>query len=193
MASAPPLPPAAAPGQIKVLGILHLVLAGLGVVLSIIGVVMLFFKDALFRFSSGASVGTAQEAQAKFSQSLMEATKVTECYGYAASAVLAVLLLVAGIGLLRRKRSGLRWSNVYAWTSLADKLVRVVLFGLFVIPKLDHVFAELGASDPVFKSMAEMMRVTTVISSMAMPVLYCIYPVFVLILLNRESVRKSLS
>jgi hypothetical protein len=185
----PPVPAAPPPQQVKVLGILHLVFAGIGTVGVAIGVMMLLFKEAMFHMQENA--GELQAQQAQFSRAVMEATNVVNWYGYVANLLLAALLLVAGIGLLKRKLGGLRWSMIYAWTSIVTKVGNLLLFSLLVIPKLDKLFAGLDLSSPMLKMMGPMMRTTTIASGVLTPILTCIYPILVLILVNRDSVKKS--
>ncbi|OYV06970.1 MAG: hypothetical protein CFE26_03425, partial [Verrucomicrobiales bacterium VVV1] len=164
--------------------------AGIGILGVAVGAIMLQFKEAMLRMQDKA--GALQAQQANISRAVLEATNEVNWYGYGASVLLALLLIVAGIGLLKRKRAGLLWSNVYAWTSVTTKIGNILLFYLMVIPRLDKALADLNLSSPESKMMASLMRNSTVASGILIPVLCCIYPVLVLILLNRESVRKSL-
>jgi hypothetical protein len=102
------------------------------------------------------------------------------------------MLLVAGIGLLKGRKSGLSWSNGYAWTSIAFKMINLVLFFTIVLPGIQVIFSEFEKGGRDTQMAGSIMKMSTIGGGIAGPLVACIYPVLVLALLNRESVRKSL-
>ncbi len=188
--SPPPMPLANPPGQIKVLGILHLVFAGLGVVIALFGLISQRFNESVLRMQENA--GGIQEAQARVSRSLTEATQSINWFGCGSSILLAIPLVVAGLGLLKGRRSGLAWSNGYAWTSILLKIIYVVLVLTLVIPEINRLLVGFESQGPEVKIFADIMKPTMIATLVATPIVSCIYPILVLVLLNRESVRKSL-
>lgn len=188
--SPPPMPLANPPGQIKVLGVLHLVLAGVGVLLVLYALVSRHFSKVLL--SAQQTAGGLQETQARFTQAITESAERFNWFSYASSVLLAVLLVVAGIGLLKSRRSGLAWSNRYAWTSIGLKIVNLILCVTMVIPEMNRVLAEFDGQGPEFKMLASIMKPAMIATLVVTPIVSCVYPVLVLVLLNRESVRKSL-
>lgn len=188
--SPPPMPLANPPGQIKVLGVLHLVFAGLGIVIVLFGLIYQGFSDSILRMQENA--GGIQVAQARVSRALTEATQSINWFAYGSSLLLAIPLVVAGIGLLKGRRSGLAWSNGYAWTSILMKITYLILVATLAIPAMNRLLAEFEGQGLEIKLFASVMKPTMVVSMVATPILSCIYPVLVLILLNRESVRKAL-
>lgn len=186
----PAMPPARVPGQIKVLGILHLVLAGLGLVMILFTSVSQKWTESMMAAQEKA--GGFQAAQAQISRAIVEASELITWFGYASALILGVMLFLAGLALLKRKKAGLAWSNRYAWTSILFKVVCLILFVTVTLPKINGVFATLGNGDRQMETFGSIMRMSTIGSGIAGPLVSCIYPVLVLILLNRESVRKSL-
>ena len=185
------MPPAIPPGKIKVLGIIHLVFAGLGLVSILFGLVSEKMSESVIAIQERA--GGVQAAQAQISRELVEISRPLTWFGYASALILGLMLVLAGLALLKRKRAGLSWSNRYAWTSIVFKVVNIVLFATLLLPKINGLFSNLETGGPEMKMAGSIMRFSTIAGGIVGPVVGCIYPVLVLILLNRESVRKSLS
>ncbi|NIP93714.1 MAG: hypothetical protein GWO24_09740, partial [Akkermansiaceae bacterium] len=60
--------------------------------------------------------------------------------------VVSILILRAGLALVRRRKSGLKASNTYAWVSLAAKVAGLALFFGMVNPILNRTLE--GFVDP---------------------------------------------
>lgn len=88
-------------------------------------------------------------------------------------------IIIAGILMLKRRRSGLKWSNRYAWTSLLGKALNVFASIFYTIP----LMRESMAGGP--KAAETIMIASTVL----VMVITCIYPVLSLILLNRPKTK----
>jgi hypothetical protein len=186
----PAMPPAVVPGQIKVLGILHLVFAGIGLVTILVGVVSHRLTESMLVIQEKA--GGIQEAQAKISRGIIESSNYVTWFGYISAFVLGVMLLIAGLGLLKRKKAGLSWSNRYAWTSIAFKVINLVLFLTVVLPRVQGMFSEMEKGGREMQMAASIAKMSAIGGGIAGPVVTCVYPILVLVLLNRDSVRKSL-
>lgn len=187
---APPIP-VIPPAQIKVLGILHLVFAGLGALLLLGTLMIQRFNENVW--ASQTQAGGDQAIQAEISKEMVESMQGYTWLQHAGSAVLTVLLIVAGTGLLKRRRSGLVWSNAYAWSALALRISGVGYFLAVIVPKLDQIIERTTAGKAVDSTILLVTKASMVGGGVVGSLAYCIYPVLVLILLNRESVRRSLS
>ncbi len=185
-----PTPPAVVPGQIKVLGIIHLVFAGLGVVMILLALVSQKWTESMTAMQEKA--GGIQAAQAQISRAVVEVSEPITWFGYVSALILGVMLFLAGLALLKRKKVGLSWSNRYAWTSIIFKVINLIIFITLVMPKINGVFAGAESGGREMQIFGSVMKMTTIGTGIVSPVISCIYPVVVLILLNRESVRKSL-
>jgi hypothetical protein len=188
--AAPPLPPAAVPAQIRVLAILHFVIAGLGVVSMLFGLVSRKFSASMIAVQEKA--GGIQALQAQISRTILNDSQPIIWLGYASALILGLMLLRAGLALSKQKKSGLSWSNRYAWTSILFKVVHLILFLTLLFPKLEALFSTFDAGKREMRMVGSMMRASSLASGVLGPVVMCLYPIIVLILLNRESVRKSL-
>jgi hypothetical protein len=187
---APPIP-VVPPAQIKVLGILHLVFAGFGLLMLLGNLAIQLFNEKVW--ASQAQVGGDQAFQAEVSRKMVESLQGYSWLQYAGSAVLTVLLVVAGIGLLKRRRSGLVWSNAYAWSALTLRISSVAYFLAVIVPKLDQIIERTTAGKATDSTILLVTKASMIGGGVVSSLASCIYPVLVLILLNRESVRRSLS
>jgi hypothetical protein len=188
--TAPPLPPAGVPAQIRVLAILHLVFAGLSVVTLLFSLVSRKFSASMISMQEKA--GGIQAKQAEISQVILKESWPILWLGYASGFILGLMLLRAGLALFKQKKSGLSWSNSYAWTSILFKVVHLILFLTLLYPKLEAQFSTFNAGKEEMRVVGTMLRASTLASGILGPLVMCLYPIIVLILLNRESVRKSL-
>lgn len=191
---APPPPPALRPpSQIKVFAILHLVFGGLGLVGTALGLLMQKFGNSALFYPDGAN-----NPQAQLQRAIKEAGALHQNINYAVSVLLAVLLLIAGLKLLKRKSSGLAWSNAYAWLSITLKIVLAILFFTMVLPKLNGLLD--GIVDEAVKSggkkeigtIVSVAKMTVIATGVVSPLLTCIYPILSLVFLNRKSVKLHL-
>lgn len=196
--------PVIEPAAIKVFGIIHIVFAGLGVLMAIFSFVSLLMQEALARFmnvttpTAGAAdeevVQKVQELMATMQKDLMLPTIVSILF----TMILAVLLLLAGIALVRKRKKAVSISNLYAMASIAFKVIGVVLF--FTITKAAQerfyesytAFLE-EAGSPGAAGLTNAMNVTGAVTGILTPVLMMIYPIIALVMLNRPSVREFLA
>ncbi|MGC4014353.1 MAG: hypothetical protein QM755_07540 [Luteolibacter sp.] len=187
----PQLPPVFRPGQIRVFGILHLVVAGLSAVMLLASVAMQGFSQRTLE--SQKKMGGPAAAQAEMTETFTNLMKPMTYAQYVASAVLMVALILAGIGLLKWKTSGLTWSNRYAWTSIALKICSLIFVLTYMMPKMNALMESTLKSMGGDPALMPVVKYSMIGGALLGPLFYCIYPALVLIFLNRESVRKSLS
>lgn len=86
VANTPAMPPAVVPGQIKVLGIIHLVFAGLGVVMILLSLVSQKWTESMMVIQEKA--GGMQAAQAQISRAVVEVSEPVTWFGYASALIL---------------------------------------------------------------------------------------------------------
>lgn len=188
-ATSPEIPsiPSRPPAQIRVLAILHLVFGGIGLIGTAFGLVMQVFSKSILAGSGEAG------PEVKMQQAMAAAGQTHQYLSAGFSVLLAILLLVAGVGLLKNKLTGLKVSNVYAWISIASKVALGVLFFTHVLPALNTAIeGMLGSAAKADQGVLSIAKMTMVVSGVVTPLVSCIYPILVLVLLNRESVRKHL-
>ena len=188
-ASAPPPVPLATGGEpsaVKVFGILHLVLAAIGLLTGLWTLISLKFAD-VFTKQAGAEFA---KAQAAYMDEIAWVSVMTGIF----LLLLAGLLAVAGLKLVRSRPDGVAWSHRYAWTSIATKLVSLVVTVVVVLPATQRMMGEIMASGPGAPGGAEqtvttVMRVTTSVSTVASPLISCLYPALALFFLSRQPVK----
>jgi len=127
---------------------------------------------------------------------------------YATGIPLNVAMLISGIGLLRLKRWGRRVANVMAALKLSRAVILLVVTVLFVAPSMtkfmgqtfDDMGRQIAAQQPakaqqIKQTMTMMTHVTgAIITGMyvAIYLLAMIYPVVLLVLLNKPGARAAL-
>jgi hypothetical protein len=181
----PPVPPSLAPSSVKTFGIIHLVLAALGVINALWGFASKWFTGL---FLDAKDPTTA--AQLRYQEELYWFTLVASGMALA----LAALLLVAGLKLVRQKPDGVAWSNRYAWTSIAFKMVTLVITVAYVLPLTNRMMEEIMSATPGMPAgaagtMGGIMKGVTSVASVIGPVISCTYPALALYFLSRPPVK----
>lgn len=185
---APPLP---VPAQVTVFGIMHLLLAVAGVVMVALSGLMQQFTAVML--ADQVNQPGIAGAQARMQGAILEIGRTSSVVYYAGTLLLAVLLAVSGVLLLKRRGAGIKVSNTYAWCSITLKLVSLVVFFGWTMPKLDPVLNEVAReTGPEGAMLGNVMRVSMVAGGVFSPVLMCVYPVLALVLLNRPPVKAAL-
>jgi hypothetical protein len=185
----PPVMPALAvpePATVKVFGILHLVFAGIGAIGALWGLfIALVGNPFLKMIPESQQVGAQMEAQLAMQEKVMPMTVISS----ALSLVVTAIMITAGIRLLKKRRSGLKWSNLYASSSLAAKGVNLILTLLIAVPATQEMSRRLMAEAGTPGSMESAMSGVMVGSMIFGVVITCVYPLLTLILLNRPTVK----
>ncbi len=209
-ASPPPLgePPVVEPKSIKVFGVLNIVFGSLGAVFALMGIVVLIFLDPLLELLIGvieqnvpARPGPAAGDPAvvfEAMRTMMNEMMLANWINYFGAALLAVLILVSGAKLLKRRRDAVGAANLYAWTSLGFKLLGVLLYLTVIHGALmdyyDTTMSVSGRAMPAGgAAMLRFQKVMAVLSSLTGYALAAVYPVLVLVFLNKPAVRDFLA
>lgn len=171
------------PQTVKIFGITHLVLGAYGVLTTILAIAaMVGMNPFLAMMPKSAGASAQMEQQARMQSEMMPMTIVTTGIAIATTA----FIITAGILMLKRRRSGLKWSNRYAWTSLFGKVVGVILTIFYTIPMVREMTAGSGAPGMPAGAMEGVM-----IGSMVFGfVITCAYPILTLVLLNRPKTKE---
>lgn len=182
-----PVPSGPAPQAVTVFGILHLVLAGIGVLTGAWGLFSMKFMSMMQGMSPNDPMVVAQR---KFVEDLWPVTAMGSIFTLG----LAALLLVSGLKLVRSIPDGVLWSNRYAWTSITTKAISLVVAVVYVLPLTNRMMGEMiggtkGLPAGTDGMMTGMMKSVNSISTVAGPVIYCLYPVLALYFLSRPAVK----
>lgn len=171
------------PQTVKVFGIMHVLLAVYGFGACALGVFTAFAGNPFYKFMPKTPELAKQMAMEEQMQDKMMVASVV---ALVIALVLAVLILIAGIKLLKKRRSGLSWSNRYAWASLAGKAVTLVLTFIYTIPAMRE-----AAVDPAMPAAAQsIMRTSMTVGAVGGVIVTCAYPILTLILLNRPKTKE---
>lgn len=160
------------PQTVKVFGIMHLIFAGLGLLSSLWAVFVIVVGNPFINLMPKTPEMAAQaKAQAAMQQDMMPLTIISTIM----TVVIGLIMLKAGILLLKKRRSGLRWSNRYAWTSLAAKGVNIALAFIYTVPAMKEMTAMPGATSALPPGQMEMIMIGSmligILISAAYPIL----------------------
>lgn len=170
------------PQPVKIFGIMHVIFSAFGILFGLWGLLVVLVGNPLMKFMSQSPEMRAQmQAQQAMQDQMMEVTLIATFLGL----LIAGLMLTAGIRLLQKRRSGLKWSNRYAWTSLVGKLVNLIIALAYTYPIMKESNALAASGSPMGGAMESVM-----LASMIGGVLVaCVYPVLTLVFLNRPKVK----
>ncbi len=184
------------PAALKAFAVIHLVFAGIGFLWGLYAALSPLFTG-LMKGALSKSMPAEQRAAFERSMDIQAGVAWIGVLSGVFMLVLAVMLLVAGIKLLRRRSDGLAWSNTYAWTSIATKLISAALAVIFIVPmqrEMMRVQFEAvpggSSSHPPFPGQA--FGTFAGILSVVFILLACTYPILSLCFLNKPSVKAWL-
>ena len=191
----PVVPPVMAgeaePASIQVFAIFHFILAGIGVLFGLWSVVSMFFSNEMA--GVGMPAGEQREKFVEAQQGYMEDIGWVSVMTGVFMLVLAVMLAIAGAKLWKKQKAGLVWSNRYAWTSIATKLISLVVGVLVVLPASGKMVEAMTEGMPGNSEATSMvMKYSTAAGALLGPLCSLIYPVLVLVLLNKPRVKRFL-
>jgi hypothetical protein len=181
---------------VKTFAVIHLVFSGIGFLWGLYMVIAPLFTRAMLEGFS-RSVPADQRATFEASMEMQSKTAWVGVLSGSFMLVLAVMLLVAGIKLLRRRADGLAWSNTYAWTSIATKLISLVLTAIFILPAQREMmqvqFQNMpGGASSGLGSAGQTLGTATGIFTLVGILLACTYPILSLCFLNKPAVKSWL-
>jgi hypothetical protein len=190
-----PMMKSIAPASIKVFGILHLILAGYGILMSIFSLGGLLFQKKIMEISTsmtGDSSLAAQEAQIKFQQE----TAIVNYTQLIFTFILAMVLIYAAINLLKNKDRGRKQTNLYAWMAIGSKIILIFLSLTIVVPATKRMMyssiVDIGGSSTMTSSLDSMVTFGAGFGVIMVYLLGLIYPVLCLVLLNKTRVKEYL-
>ncbi|MFT4177241.1 MAG: hypothetical protein QM627_11370 [Luteolibacter sp.] len=164
-----PLPALGDPPPVKVFGILHLTFAILG----------LLWGTRTF-FGNRVSPITLPHIPD------LEPTLLRLGIGLCVmSAAVTVASLIAGILLLKKRKSGLLWSNIYAWMSLLTKAAMLCIVFSTIAPALFRLQKSIGYYHgfPVI-TVIPLAIITLIVLA------WSAYPAITLMVLNKPAIRQ---
>ncbi len=167
------------PQQVKVLGIMHLVFGGIGVLTILWSLFVIIIGNPFLKLA-----GNTPEMQ-------MQAKLEADMIGYTIAAtvlmiLVTVLIITAGVLLVKGRKNGLKWSNYYAWASIGTKIINVIVSIVYVLPMTQELMKQTTPSVGAMKGGFEAIMIGSMLMSFLIPL---IYPVLTLILLNRPYVK----
>lgn len=174
------------PPAVKVLGILHLVFAGLGVISAVWGLFIAVIGNPFLKMTTAnPEMSGHMEAQIAM-QAKINPMSIT-------SSILALLvaipMIIAGILLLKQRRNGRMWSNTYAWSSLGAKVINLVLTVTILVPAMQEMTRGITAGAPMPASFSGIMSGFMAGAAIAGVLVTSVYPIVSLVLLNRPAVK----
>jgi hypothetical protein len=178
------------PGAIKTFGVLHLVIAGLGLVMLIFNTVATLFSKKIYSMQADLSGLNARmtDIQNAYISEMMPFTWASIAF----SLILTVMLALAGIHLLKVRDKGRVLSLRYAWTSLAMKALLLLGTIIIVMPATkrmtEQMYEGIPASAAMNGAMSGIMPAMQLLSVLAT----CIYPVVVLVMMNNATIKSYL-
>ncbi len=172
------------PQTVQVFGIMHVIFGGFGVLMVAWNSVLLIFGNPLVKLMG-------HSPQLKIQTSLESEMRPYTLLGLLIMILLTTLILIAGVLLLKKRKNALKWSNYYAWSSIATKLINLVISIVVILPMTKKIMSTVAPPSPgtAFVAMGSMMIVSVVVVF----AISLIYPVLSLILLNRPFVKTWLA
>jgi hypothetical protein len=185
---APPTIPGYIPGQRSswpnVLGIISIVFGVLGALGGIIQGIFVVFMPWVMGMVEQSDPSAGAQAQ------VIRESVGLQVLLSAATVGVAVMLLISGIGLANRRPYGVKWSRIWAVTKIVVATIGVAV-GIIIQQRTFDALAESGQAPPPGGQVA-------LGAGMAAGTVFGIawrwaYPVFLLIWLNRASIRAEVA
>ncbi|MFM2198596.1 MAG: hypothetical protein RLZZ505_2028 [Verrucomicrobiota bacterium] len=171
------------PQMVKVFGIMHVIFAAFGLLSSLWAIFVIVAGNPFLNMMPKTPEMAAQaKAQAAMEANMMPMTLISTFI----TVIVGLLMLKAGIMLLKKRRGALSWSNRYAWTSLAAKLANIGLAFIYTVPAMK----EMVSSMPGGTAMPGGMEWIMIGSMIFGIVIMSAYPILALILLNRPKIKQ---
>lgn len=185
----PPYIPQAMVGEppaVKVFGILHLVLAGVGSISAIWGLFIAIIGNPFMKLMPSTPEMKAHlEAQEALQAQMLPLTITSSII----SLLVAVPMIIAGVKLLKKRKDGLKWSNIYAWSSIAAKMITLVLTATIAAPAMKEMSEGLMKSSGAPSAAAGAMSGVMTGAAAVGVLISCTYAIVTLVVLNRPATK----
>lgn len=181
------------PGAIKTFGVLHLVIAGYGILMGIISLVSTVFFQGLSK-NLATPRGVAGPSGAEQEMAMMNYMNELKTYTYFSltmTFLLAVMLILAGIGLLKGREKGRVMSIRYAWSSIVAKLIGIIITVAVVMPATKRMTDTLYQGMP--GGMAKTMGSFVQYSQLFTIIITCTYPIVVLVVMKGQKIKEYMA
>ncbi len=175
------------PPVVKVLAIMHLVFAGIGIMTALWALFIAVFGNPFLKMMPHTP---QMEGQIQAQMEMQQKVQPMSLAGGLLSLIVAVPMILAGIRMLKKKRDGLKWSNRYAYTSLGAKAVNLVLTVTILVPAMNTMASGMMPKSSVPGGMEGIMSGIMVGSAIGGVLLSCLYPILTLVLLNRPQTKE---
>jgi hypothetical protein len=181
------------PGAIKTFGVIHLIMAGYGIIMGLFSLLStLFFQNFSKSFAtpsgtSGPSSTEQEMAMTNYMSDLQFYTYISIAFTF----VLAAMLIIAGIGLLKAREKGRVMSIRYAWTSIATKVVALIYTIVVVMPATKRMTDTMyqGMPGGMSNTMGSIMQYSQIFGIL----ITLAYPILVLVMMKGEKVKAYLA
>ena len=207
----PPMqaPPVLEPKSIKVFGIIHIVFGGLGLLMSLFSIVILIGIPFLLTWATETMAKDAKPGDpgTEAIMKMLNALKtrfadltIPNWVHTITSIVVAILILLAGIALVKKRKGAVAKSNRYVWCSIGAKVINLALFfamGMAANDKYQEAVAGLSgaatrARGPGGLDMAQLQSMISSGGAVLSIALSLVYPILVLVMLNKPNVKEFL-
>ena len=176
--------PIGIPRIVTVFGVMHVVFAGIGILSAAWGV---FTSLAGNPFLKMQGAGPQVDAQLAMEAKLKTVTIASS----GLSILIGIVMITAGIKLLKGRKDGLAWSNKYAYLSLVAKLANLAIAFMVVIPATKEMMGDMMKGTPGMPASATMMMEIFLVAGAVGGILVtAVYPVLALVMLNRQGLRE---
>ncbi len=140
------------PGVAKTFGIIHLVFAGISAIFLIIGIISLATGGSSMSFG-GDAPGAEEIAQIQQDLMAMPAFKANMYIGLLVGVLTTILLVIAGLHLLKHQPSGRTLSLAYAGVGIAFTIISVAFNYLAIMPAELDLYMASGLDENVVNAM----------------------------------------
>lgn len=166
----------------KIFGVLHLVFGAYGVFSVLSGLVVIFFGNIFMKaFPQTPELAAQAQAQAEMNDKLMPMNIIATLL----TIVVTAFIITAGVTLLKKRRSGLKWSNRYAISSIVMKIIVAVLTVTITYPAMKEMMQSQAPGGATSGAM-EIGMIGGALIGVLLPV---IYPILTLVFLNRPATK----
>lgn len=170
------------PQTVKIFGVLHLVFGAYGVFSVLSGLVVIFFGNIFMKvFPQTPELAAQAQAQAEMNDKLMPMNIIATLL----TIVVTAFIITAGVTLLKKRRSGLKWSNRYAISSIVMKIIVAVLTVTITYPAMKEMMQSQAPGGATSGAM-EIGMIGGALIGVLLPV---IYPILTLVFLNRPATK----